>query len=99
MISDVNDNEVSYAVGLTSIVLLKFALYAPICKFASRFDASPYLRQQIQHVESEVAIAAIERNGGTVKTRFFDPPSLFALRDPEKFFTKGVATDQNLSQF
>jgi len=45
---------------------------------------------EIQHVESEVAIAAIERNGGTLTTRFFDPPSLFALRDPEKFFTKGL---------
>jgi len=45
---------------------------------------------EIQHVESEVAIAAIERNGGTITTRFFDPPSLFALRDPEKFFSKGL---------
>ena len=44
---------------------------------------------QVQHVESEVAIAAVERNGGTLTTRFFDPPSLFALRDPEKFFRKG----------
>ena len=48
------------------------------------------LSLQIQHVESEVAIAAVERNGGSITTRFFDPPSLFALRDPEKFFTKGA---------
>jgi len=55
---------------------------------ADQFSAKVNL--EIQHVESEVAIAAIERNGGTVTTRFFDPPSLFALRDPEKFFTKGI---------
>ena len=51
---------------------------------------SAALSLQIQHVESEVAIAAVERNGGSITTRFFDPPSLFALRDPEKFFTKGA---------
>jgi len=45
---------------------------------------------EVQHVASEVAIAAIERNGGTILSRFYDPPSLFALRDPEKFFSKGM---------
>lgn len=55
---------------------------------ADQFSAKVNL--EIQHVESEVAIAAIERNGGTVTTRFLDPPSLFALRDPEKFFSKGL---------
>lgn len=37
----------------------------------------------------EQVIAAIERNGGVITTGFYDINSLWALRDPLKFFKKG----------
>ncbi|OWF46094.1 39S ribosomal protein L15, mitochondrial-like [Mizuhopecten yessoensis] len=39
---------------------------------------------------SELVIAAIERNGGTITTRFFDTPSLQAVVAPKNFFMKGI---------
>ncbi|XP_031828998.1 mitochondrial ribosomal protein L15 [Nomia melanderi] len=39
---------------------------------------------------SEPVIAAIERNGGTIVTAYYDPFSICALHDVDKFFTKGV---------
>ncbi|XP_052256113.1 39S ribosomal protein L15, mitochondrial-like [Dreissena polymorpha] len=44
---------------------------------------------EVQWAE-ESTIAAIERNGGMITTRFFDFPSLQAIVDPEWFFKKGV---------
>ncbi|XP_060070396.1 large ribosomal subunit protein uL15m-like [Ylistrum balloti] len=38
----------------------------------------------------ELTIAAIERNGGTITTRFFDIPSLMAAVSPKNFFMKGI---------
>ncbi|XP_069126980.1 large ribosomal subunit protein uL15m-like [Argopecten irradians] len=38
----------------------------------------------------ELTIAAIERNGGTITTRFFDRPSLMAAVAPKTFFMKGL---------
>nr|CAG4648823.1 EOG090X0BG9 [Polyphemus pediculus] len=38
----------------------------------------------------EPVIAAIERNGGVITTAFYDLQSLWALKDPVKFFCKGV---------
>ncbi|GFR95028.1 39S ribosomal protein L15, mitochondrial [Elysia marginata] len=38
---------------------------------------------------SELVIAAIEKNGGTITTRYYDPPCLAALYDPLAFFKKG----------
>jgi large subunit ribosomal protein L15 len=40
-------------------------------------------------VASELAIAAIERAGGIVTTRYFDPISLSSLIDAKKFFERG----------
>lgn len=40
---------------------------------------------------SEQVIAAIERNGGVITTAYYDPASLLALRDPMKFFAKGIS--------
>jgi len=37
----------------------------------------------------EQVIAAVERNGGVITTAFYDMNSLWALRDPLKFFKKG----------
>lgn len=37
---------------------------------------------------NEVTIAAIERNGGMITTRFFDPPCVYAMVDPLKFLKK-----------
>lgn len=44
---------------------------------------------EIQWASSELAIAAIERAGGVLTTRYFDPISLSALIDPKKFFERG----------
>lgn len=38
----------------------------------------------------EVTIAAIERNGGTITTRYYDPLSLAAVINPLKFFNRGI---------
>ena len=39
---------------------------------------------------SEPVIAAIERNGGTITTAYFDMKSVIALNNPLKFFQKGT---------
>ncbi|XP_063239701.1 large ribosomal subunit protein uL15m [Bacillus rossius redtenbacheri] len=38
---------------------------------------------------SEPVIAAVERNGGVITTCYYDPHSLWAVVNPEKFFKKG----------
>lgn len=38
---------------------------------------------------SEMTIATIERLGGVIMTRFYDPLSLIALQDPETYFKTG----------
>lgn len=38
----------------------------------------------------EQVIAAIEKNGGVITTAYYDPPSLLAIRDPMKFFSRGA---------
>lgn len=43
---------------------------------------------EVQHAREPV-IAAIERNGGTITTAYFDMASVSALRDPEAFFRLG----------
>lgn len=40
---------------------------------------------------SELVIAAVERNGGTITTRFFDPRSLHAVVNPLHFFKRSTA--------
>ncbi|CAG9808606.1 unnamed protein product [Chironomus riparius] len=44
---------------------------------------------EVQHA-SELVIAAIEKNGGVIRTAYYDQHSLHALKDPKKFFEKGV---------
>lgn len=39
---------------------------------------------------SEAVIAAVERNGGTILTRFYDLLAVRAKMDPEAFFLEGV---------
>ncbi|XP_077283493.1 mitochondrial ribosomal protein L15 [Arctopsyche grandis] len=39
---------------------------------------------------TELVIAAIERNGGTITTAYYDPDCLFAMKNPEKFFCRGI---------
>lgn len=38
----------------------------------------------------ESVIAAIERNGGTIITRYFDKLCVEAMKDPQLFFSKGL---------
>ncbi|CRK91836.1 CLUMA_CG005458, isoform A [Clunio marinus] len=44
---------------------------------------------EVQHA-NELVIATIEKNGGVIRTAYFDPYSLQALRNPKKFFERGV---------
>ena len=43
---------------------------------------------EVQHA-SEQVIAAVERNGGTITTAYYDLDSVIALFNPMKFFAKG----------
>lgn len=45
---------------------------------------------------SEQVIAAVERNGGTITTAYYDPHSLFLLKDPIKFFESGQAIPRRM---
>lgn len=44
---------------------------------------------EVQHA-SEAVIAAIEKNGGVIRTAYYDPRSLHMLVNPKKWFQKGV---------
>lgn len=45
---------------------------------------------------SEQVISAIERNGGTITTAYYDPYSLQAMLNPEKFFKRGIAIPKRM---
>jgi large subunit ribosomal protein L15 len=44
---------------------------------------------EVQHA-SELVIATIEKNGGVIRTAYFDQQSLHAMKNPKKFFEKGI---------
>lgn len=44
---------------------------------------------EVQHA-SELVIATIEKNGGTIRTAYYDPHALQALRNPKQWFLKGT---------
>ncbi|KAF7997608.1 hypothetical protein HCN44_006179 [Aphidius gifuensis] len=56
-------------------------------------DEGSNIFQAKVHIEvqwaSEAVIAAIEKNGGTITTAYYDVPSLRALQDAEKYFQTG----------
>ncbi|KAK7501169.1 hypothetical protein BaRGS_00007654 [Batillaria attramentaria] len=54
---------------------------------ADKFAAKIHLEVQWT---TEIVIAAVERNGGTITTRYYDPKSLHAVINPERFFMRGV---------
>lgn len=43
---------------------------------------------EVQHA-SELVIAMIEKNGGIIRTAYYDPTSLHAMKNTEKFFRTG----------
>ncbi|XP_068621128.1 large ribosomal subunit protein uL15m [Battus philenor] len=45
---------------------------------------------------SEQVIAAIERNGGVITTAYYDPHSLFLLKNPKRFFQTGQAIPRRM---
>lgn len=47
------------------------------------------LNIEVQHA-SELVIATIEKHGGIIRTAYYDPHSLQALRNPRKWFEKGT---------
>lgn len=44
---------------------------------------------ETQHA-TELVIATIEKNGGVIRTAYYDPHSLQALRNPKQWFMKGT---------
>ena len=44
---------------------------------------------EVQHA-SELVIAMIEKNGGVIRTAYYDPHALHAMRNPKKWFEKGT---------
>lgn len=46
---------------------------------------------------SEQVIAAIEKNGGVITTAYYDPHSLFLLKNPKKFFESGQAIPRRMT--
>lgn len=54
---------------------------------ANQFKAK--INIEVQHA-SELVIATIERQGGVIRTAYYDPHSLWAVRNPNKWFEKGV---------
>lgn len=47
------------------------------------------LNIEVQHA-TELVIATIERHGGVIRTAYYDPYSIWAMRNPQKWFQKGV---------
>lgn len=60
---------------------------------ANNFKAK--INIEVQHA-NEFVIAAIERNGGIIRTAYYDQHALLVLKNPEKFFTKGVPIPQRM---
>lgn len=54
---------------------------------ANTFKAKVHI--EVQHA-NELVIATIEKNGGVIRTAYYDPHSLQALRNPKKWFEKGT---------
>ncbi|XP_058459947.1 large ribosomal subunit protein uL15m [Malaya genurostris] len=52
-------------------------------------DFRAKINLEVQHA-SELVIASIERNGGVIRTAYYDPHSLHAVVNPKKWFEKGV---------
>ncbi|XP_053668340.1 39S ribosomal protein L15, mitochondrial [Anopheles marshallii] len=52
-------------------------------------DFKAKINIEVQHAPEPV-IAAIERNGGVIRTAYYDPHSLYAVVNPKKWFEKGV---------
>lgn len=52
----------------------------------SKFKAKIHI--EVQHA-SELIISTIERNGGVIRSAFYDPISLMAMKDTERFFKCG----------
>lgn len=44
---------------------------------------------EVQHA-TELVIATIEKNGGVIRTAYYDQHSLFAMRDPQKWLRRGA---------
>lgn len=60
---------------------------------ADRFEAKVNI--EVQYA-SEQAIAAVERNGGVIKTAYFNLESVIALSNPLNWFSKGKAVPKRL---
>lgn len=50
---------------------------------------------EVQWIQSELVIAAIERNGGMVTTKYYDRGCVEAMCDPKRFFQTGKPIPKN----
>jgi len=89
-------------IDLTSICNTKIVMMNPNAKEfgiqltdegADLFKAK--INLEVQWILSEVAIAAIEKNGGIVTTKFYDRDCVHAMIDPLKFFNSGKPIPKN----
>ena len=50
---------------------------------------------EVQWIQSELVISAIERNGGTITSKFYDIHCVRAMSNPLKFFASGLPIPKN----
>lgn len=50
---------------------------------------------EVQWILSELTIAAIEKNGGVVTTKYYNQDCVYAMYDPNKFFLSGKPIPKN----
>jgi large subunit ribosomal protein L15 len=64
-----------------------------------KFEGADIFKAQInievQWITSELTLAAIERNGGVITTKYYDLNSVNAMRDPLSFFKSGKPIPRN----
>lgn len=70
-----------------NIILFLLLIFLGLLQGADIFQAK--LNIEVQWA-SELAIAAIEKSGGTITTRFYDLESVSAMVDPKKHFEKAL---------
>ncbi|CAG9784345.1 unnamed protein product [Diatraea saccharalis] len=101
-IIDTNRVDVTVPIDIASIVKTGFYSFFPDQKHfgINLIDEGVDIFEAKINIEvqwaSEQVIAAIERNGGVITTAYYDPHSLFLLRNPKKFFETGQAIPRRM---
>jgi large subunit ribosomal protein L15 len=93
---DTNRLDTSKPIDLTQLVNTGLVTFYPDQKhfgFQLTDDGADFFKSKInievQHA-NELVIAMIEKNGGTIRTAYYDPFALHALKNPKQWFEKGA---------